>query len=580
MPFTSKSITSSALRAPYARMGFDVAALLIVFGGFVFFVWGFSEISAPLSALHTTTISLAPNHLPEYALRTTLRMLVAVFASLIFTLTYATLAAKSKKAGQILIPVLDILQSVPVLGYISFTVTGFLALFPGSMLGVECAAIFAIFTSQAWNMAFSFYQSLRTIPRDMEEAALAYQLSGWQKFWRVEVPYAMPGLIWNMMMSMSGGWFFVVASEAIQVGNKQFMLPGIGSYISVAIEQQDTSAIGYAIAAMAVVILLYDQLLFRPLVAWSDKFRYEMSAGQIAPNSWVLTLFSKSRLLQRFTAPLRALALMIVRLPFLSRTGVTRRKLFTEPEARIFDRLWYVGLVIFALMGLSYLGAFFKTSLTLAEVQKVLWLDFLTLVRVMVLIAIASVIWVPIGVLVGLKPRWAAVVQPLAQFLAAFPANLLFPIAVIGIHKFHLNPDIWLSPLMILGTQWYILFNVIAGASAYPNDLREVTRNLGVKGWLWWWRAVLPGILPHYLTGVIVAYGGAWNASIVSEVVSWGNEHYTAQGLGAYIAQATATGNLVHTGLGIGVMALTVVVINRVFWKPLYEMAERKLRFD
>lgn len=558
---------------------FDIVAMLIVAGLFVFLVWGIVEISAPISKLEQTPISLAPEHLGEYAMRTTLRMLIAVLASLIFTLVYATLAAKSVKAGQILIPILDILQSVPVLGYISFTVTGFIALFPGSMLGVECAAIFAIFTSQAWNMTFSFYQSLRTVPRDMDEAAYVYKLTGWQKFWRMEVPFAMPGLIWNMMMSMSGGWFFVVASEAITLGNQHFTLPGVGSYIALAIEQQNLRAIWYAIATMAIVILLYDQLLFRPLVAWSDKFRYEMTASQHAPSSWLLTLFSKSKLAGMVFAPVRKAATFIARLRLFPQRNEGQHFL-SGTEARLFDLLWYLCIAFLALVGLHYIVAFFHTSVEWKDVREVLWCDALTFLRVTVLIILASCFWVPLGVLIGLNPKAAHFVQPVAQFLAAFPANLLFPLAVICIGRYQLNPDIWLSPLMILGTQWYILFNVIAGASAYPNDLREACRNFGLKGWLWWRYAMLPGIFPYFLTGAITAYGGAWNASIVSEVVSWGDKSYQAQGLGAYIARMTANGDFVHIALGIGAMSVTVVLVNRFFWRPLYEVAGRKLRFD
>lgn len=565
---------------PHARrFWFDFLALCIVSGIFVFFAWGVLEISAPISALQQTPIDLNPDHLPNYALRTVLRMLVAVIASLLFTLIYATLAAKSAKAGQILIPILDVLQSVPVLGYISFTVTGFIALFPRSMLGVECAAIFAIFTSQAWNMTFSFYQSLRTIPRDMSEAAYVYKLSGWQKFWRMEVPFAMPGLVWNMMMSMSGGWFFVVASEAITLGNKQFMLPGVGSYIAVAIEAQNVRAIFYAIGTMAVVILLYDQLLFRPLVAWSDKFRYEMTASQHAPSSWLLTLFTKSRMMARLFLPIRKLLAAIVRFR-LTPISAQQKPLFSAPEARIFDLLWYCSLTLLAGLGFHYALVFFHTNIFWHDIREVLWCDLLTLLRVKILIILASLLWVPMGVLIGLNPKWARIAQPLAQFLAAFPANLLFPLAVMAISRFNLNPDIWLSPLMILGTQWYIVFNVLAGASTFPNDLREASRNFGVKGWLWWKRVMLPGIFPYYLTGAITAYGGAWNASIVSEVVSWGDKSYAAHGLGAYIAHMTAAGDFVHIALGIGVMSITVVLMNRFFWRPLYEVAGRKLRFD
>ena len=557
---------------------FDVLAFVMVAGFLVFISWGMSEMAAPIGKLEQTPIALDISNLPEYAMRTTLRMLIAVVASLVFTLIYATMAAKSRKAGQIMIPILDILQSVPVLGYISFTVTAFIALFPGSMMGVECAAIFAIFTAQAWNMTFSLYQSLQTIPRDMEEAAFVFKLSGWQKFWKMELPYALPGLIWNTMMSMSGGWFFVVASEAITVGNQHYTLPGIGSYIALAIEQQDLRAIGWAIATMTIVILIYDQFLFRPLVAWSDKFRYEMTASQDTPKSWVRALFSKSKLAKKIFWPIGWLSHFILRIRLFKPTA--RVIQFTVSESKVFDYLWYSLLALTGLVMVRHLAAFIQTSIEWNDIQHVTFLAMVTLMRVIVLIIIASLIWVPLGVYIGLRPKLAELIQPLAQFLAAFPANLLFPVAVVLISRYSLNPNIWLSPLMILGTQWYILFNVIAGASAFPNDLREVSRNFGVNGWLWWRRVILPGIFPYFLTGAITASGGAWNASIVSEMVSWGDQSYAAVGLGAYIAEKTAAGDYAHIVLGVGTMSLVVVLFNKCFWRPLYEIAARKLRFD
>jgi len=572
------SVGAMGVPAVSRKFWFDVFAFALVAGFFVYISWGMAEITAPIGKLAQSPISLQLNHLPFYALRTTLRMLIAVIASLAFTLCYATFAAKNRRAEQIMIPILDILQSVPVLGYISFTVTGFIALFPGSILGVECAAIFAIFTSQAWNMTFSLYQSLKTIPHDMDEASFVFRLSGWQKFWKMELPYAMPGLIWNTMMSMSGGWFFVVASEAITVGEQKITLPGIGSYIALAIEQRNLTAIGYAIATMTVVILLYDQLLFRPLVAWSDKFRYELTASQEAPHSWVLTLFAKSRWLRVLWQPLGWLSHKILRIRLFKATVTGIH--FTPKEARLFDYLWYALLVLIGVVALRHLMAFLGTSVDWRDVKEVAELAGITLLRVVVLILLASALWVPLGVMIGLRPRLAQLVQPLAQFLAAFPANLLFPVAVVAISRYSLNPDIWLSPLIILGTQWYIVFNVIAGASAFPNDLREAARNFHVGGLLWWRKVILPGIFPYFLTGAITASGGAWNASIVAEAVEWGDKKYAAHGLGAYIAQMTEAGDYAHIALGVGTMSLVVVLFNKFFWRPLYEVAAKKLRFD
>jgi NitT/TauT family transport system permease protein len=496
--------------------------------------------------------------------------------SLIFTFTYATLAAKNKQAERLLVPLLDILQSVPILGFISVTVVFFMALAPGKVLGAEFAAIFAIFTSQAWNMAFSFYQSLRTVPSELEEASRNFGLSPWMRFWRLDVPFAMPQLIWNMMMSMSGSWFFVVASEAISVGNTTVTLPGIGSYISLAIEQRNLSAVCWAIGAMLVVILIYDQILFRPLVAWADRFRFEQEPGGIPPQSWVFDVLRRSRVVDRLTEPFAALWRSSFRPRRPDRTGpvnVTKR-----PRSGWITFQLGIVVVALAVVALWEIARVALHEITLSDIATALLLGLATLCRVVVLIALASAIWVPAGVWVGTRPRATNFIQPIAQFLAAFPANLLFPIAVSAIVAWKLSPDIWLSPLMILGTQWYILFNVIAGAAAIPAELKAAGTNFHVRGWLWWRRIALPAVLPYYVTGAITASGGSWNASIVAEVASWGDVHLQAMGLGAYIAQQTEAGNFAHVVLGIAVMSFYVVLLNRVFWRPLYHYAERKFR--
>ncbi|ALJ34586.1 ABC transporter permease subunit [Azospirillum brasilense] len=586
MVWTQTSVSVKTAAATPNR--WDLVALPLVVGLLALAAVGGHQMAAPLASLDAPAVSLDPWNLPDYALRSTLRMLAAMAASLLFTFTYATLAAKSRRAGMVLIPVLDVLQSVPVLGYISFTVVFFLSLFPGSVLGAECAAIFAIFTSQAWNMTFSVYQSLRSVPRDLDEAATSFRFSGWQRFWRLEAPFAMPGLVWNMMMSMSGGWFFVVASEAITVGDHTVTLPGIGSYLAEAIAQKNLGAVGWAVLAMLAVILLYDQLLFRPLVAWADKFRVEQTGAQEAPESWVLRLFQRTRVCRSLLAPVVALLGRVawLRLTPLSALSdalppALKRRVAGPPSPardRWLDRVWYAVVAAAALaLGWTMLR-FIAASAGWGDVGTVLLLGAATLLRVVVLIAIASLVWVPLGVLIGLRPRLAEAVQPLAQFLAAFPANLLFPVAVVTILRFDLNPDVWLSPLMILGTQWYILFNVIAGTSAFPSDLKEAASSFRIRGWQWWRDVMLPGVFPYYLTGAVTAAGGSWNASIVAEAVRWGDAEVTAHGLGSYIAQATAAGDYPRIVLGIAVMSLFVTLLNRLLWRPLYGYAERYLR--
>jgi len=556
----------------------DVVAFPLVFGLLLLAAKGAHETLAPLSALKEPVVSLDPVNLPEYALRTTLRMMAAMMASLLFTITYGTLAAKSRRAELVLVPLLDILQSVPVLGYISFTVVFFMSLFPGRVAGAEAAAIFAIFTSQAWNMTFSFYQSLRTVPRDLAEATHSFRFSTWQRFWRLEVPFAMPGLVWNMMMSMSGGWFFVVASEAITVGDRTITLPGIGAYLAQATAEKDLVAVGWVVLAMIAVIILYDQLMFRPLVAWADKFRFEQTAAQAAPSSWFLDLLQRSRLFRTLTSPGSLMLHWLARQRFAPlRAGVSRAR---AQGSTIVDLLWFIAVLAAAALAAWKIIDFVAAGIGWDDVVEAVKLGFFTLTRVVVLIAVASLIWVPIGVEVGLRPMLAEKIQPLAQFLAAFPANLLFPVFVVAIVHFHLNPDIWLSPLIILGTQWYILFNVIAGTMAYPNDFREAATNFRMRGWQWWRQVMLPGIFPYFVTGAITAAGGAWNASIVAEAVSWGDTKVTAHGLGAYIAENTAAGDYPKIVLGIAIMSMLVTLFNRLLWRPLYSYAEERLRLD
>jgi NitT/TauT family transport system permease protein len=552
----------------------DAVALVIVLGLLVALGEASRGLFEPLAKLQATPISLDPSQLPFYAARTTLRMFAALGVSLIFTFTYATWAAKSPRAGKLLVPILDILQSVPILSFISITVVFFMSLAPGRVVGAEFAAIFAIFTSQAWNMAFSFYQSLRTVPQELREAARSFHLSGWMTFWQVEVPFSLPGLIWNTMMSMSGGWFFVVASEALTVGHTSLALPGIGSYIAVAIEQKNMAAIGWAVAAMLVVILLYDQLLFRPLVAWADRLKFEQDATGRAPSSWALTVMQRSRLLSLITDGFFALVRWSSSKLPVATTGVRRSAGADTRRDRIF-----LGLVIAVVaLGLWHIGTSLIASTTVADALKVTGLALITMVRVFIFIAIASVIWVPVGVWVGLRPRVVAYVQPVAQFMAAFPTNLLFPFVVSFIVRWKLTPDIWLSPLMILGTQWYILFNVIAGASAIPGELRYAADNFNLRGWQWWKTLALPAVFPYYVTGAITASGGSWNAAFAAEFTSWGSTQVKAHGIGAYLAEASAAGDFHAIVLGTVTMSLFVVVINRFFWRPLYYYAERRYR--
>jgi NitT/TauT family transport system permease protein len=556
----------------------DWALLPLVLGVLALLAFGASQMSRPYALGETLALTLDPAYLPYYLLRTTLRMFVALAASLVFSCLFAAIAAKYKAAERVMVPLLDILQSIPILGFLSITVTGFIALFPGNLLGVECAAIFAIFTSQAWNMAFSLYQSFRTVPQELREAAAVFQLSPWQRFWRLEMPFATPGLLWNMMMSMSGGWFFVVASEAISVSNQNIKLPGVGSYIALAIEQRNLAAIGWAIGGMLICIALYDQLFFRPLLAWADKFRFEEGTSDVAATSWLLTWVRRTdrvqaigaRVVAEFQRSFTAFRRRFDGTSILARTAAIDTRL-----ARVWDATFAAAVLLAAWQLLSLI----HTEVGWGEVAHVFVLGIYTMIRVVLLIAIAALIWVPIGIWIGMNPRWAGRLQAAVQFLAAFPANLMFPVAVIFILKWRLDPNVWLSPLMVLGTQWYLLFNVIAGASTIPTELRYAAQNLRLSGSLRWRRYLLPAVFPSFVTGAITASGGSWNASIVAEYVTWGDTTLQAQGLGSYIANMTAVGDFPRIALGIGVMCLFVMAMNHFVWRRLYRLAEDRMHF-
>ncbi len=520
-------------------------------------------------------IDLDPRNLPYYAGRSTLRMFIALFFSTLFTLVYGYMAANNRWAERVMIPLLDILQSVPVLGFLSITVTGFIALFPGSLLGLEAASIFAIFTSQVWNMTFSFYQSLRTVPMELQEVATLYQLSRWQRFTTLEVPTAVIGLLWNAMMSFGGGWFFVVASEAISVLNQSYTLPGIGSYVAAAIADENLVALGWAFLTIAIVILLVDQLFWRPLIAWSDKFRMEQSASAAAPECWVYNLLQTARIPRMLGNFLTPATEALNRL--LSKLSRSRSSLRVETTlSPQYDRFYTLILLLIIGALIATVLHWIITTVGFGEVFKTFGLGILTLLRVTLLLLLATVIWTPVGVAIGFNPQLARTLQPVVQFLASFPANIIFPFATLFFLWSHLSLEWGSILLMALGAQWYILFNSIAGAQNIPTDLREMADDMGLRGWQRWKKLIIPGIFSAWVTGGVTASGGAWNASIVSEIVSWGTSTLTATGLGSYIAQATFAGDWPRITLGIGMMSLFVVGLNRVLWRKLYQLAESK----
>ncbi len=535
--------------------------------------WGigvpFDEAAAPAA------VSTNPAQLPYYAARSLLRMFAALGLSLVFTFVYATAAARLRRAQKVMLPVLDILQSVPILGFLSVTITGFIALFPGSALGLECASIFAIFTSQAWNMTFAFYHSLSSQPRELDEAARNLRLSRWQRFWRVDVPSGMIPLVWNGMMSFGGGWFFLVASEALSVNNHHFALPGIGAYVATATDDGDLGKLFIAIGVMVIMVVGVNVLFWRPLTAWAERFRVEESEAAEAPRSLVLNLLRRShvpvlmgRLFGWLVTPLDRLMAVFGLAEYPLRISPVRR--------RAGDLVFAVAVLAALAYGVFRLGAYINATAGFGEVAHALGLGLVTFGRVIVLVVGATLIWVPIGVWIGLNPRVSRLAQPVVQVLASFPANFLFPLATAVLVSTGISLNWGGIVLMSLGAQWYVLFNVIAGASSVPNDLREAAANLQLPRSLWWRRLILPAIFPSYVTGGITAAGGAWNASIVAEVVSYGSITLVATGLGAYISQATSSGDSPRILIGVLVMSFYVVGLNRLFWRRLYALAERR----
>jgi len=559
----------------------DIIAVVLVFSGIVVLGWSVKQMVAPYQLGDVINISLNPINLPMYALRTVLRLFIALFFSLVFTFTIGTWAAKNKHAERLIIPMIDVLQSVPVLSFLALALPGFFLIFKNSMLGPECAAIFCIFTAQVWNMVLSFYQGVKTVPNNLKEVASLLRLSTWQIFWRVEVPFAMPGLLWNMMMSMSGSWVFMVACEAFTAANQTITLPGIGSYIHLAINQSNMHALIYAVLSVIIIIFLYDQLLFRPLIYWTCKFKesQDEDGDEKMPRVWIINLFQRTRLLRTTGIWFSAIGDFLVNFR-LFQTKITNKPLISARTSKFIVWLYYSILVIISLSALIFIGKFIFATVTFAEAGYIMLSGIYTAIRVASLIFLSALIWVPIGVWIGLRPSAVAIVQPIIQFVAAFPANTVFSVAAMLMITFDLNIEIWSAPLMVLSTQWYILFNVIAGASTISKELKFAAANFKVTGFLWWRRLILPGIAPYLITGAITAAGGAWNISILAEVIHWGSNTLRATGLGSYIDQNSVKGDLPRVICGTIFMCLIVFLINRIFWRPLYDIAVKKFQDD
>jgi len=539
--------------------------------------------STPL-ALHVE-IDLGPAALPGYALASAIRMTAAYVLSLGFSLVYGRLAASGRWGERVLLPVLDILQSIPILSFMPGVVLALVALFPHTNAGLELAAILLIFTSQAWNLAFSFFQSLRTVPSDLHEAATIAQLNGWRRFVKLELPFGTIGLVWNSMMSWAGGWFFLMASEQFTLGDKDFRLPGLGSYLKAAADAGDVTALLLGLATLIAIIVLLDQLLWRPLVAWSEKFRFEQTESGESATSPVLTAVRRSRLVEWLAEhawPAIGGALDRLASHLAPTPGADAD--VGPPAAGRVSVLLRRALVVVIAAGTALWGI---TSLAqlLAGLGSDDWRALpaaagATFLRTTLALLVGSLWTVPVGVAIGLNPRLARRFQPLVQMAASIPATALFPVLLLLLLGIPGGLNLAAVALMLLGTQWYILFNVIAGAQAIPSDLREASAIYQLGGWRRWRYLILPAIFPYLVTGLITATGGAWNASIVSEYVTFGDQTYQTVGLGALIADAANSAAYARLAAGTLVMSGVVVAVNRLLWRRLYRSAEQRYRLD
>ncbi len=526
-------------------------------------------------------ISLAAWALPWYALMSIGRMLAAYLLSLVFSLGYGYAAARNRTARIVLMPLLDVLQSVPILSFLPLVLLSLTALLPDA-LAAELAAIVLIFTSQAWNMTFSFYQSMSTVPQELRESAAIFRLSPWLRFRTLELPFAAIGLLWNSMMSWSGGWFFLMAAEIFHVGTRDFRLPGLGSYLQTAASTGDVRAVVLGLVTLVVVIVLLDQLVWRPLIAWTDKFKVEMVEGDEPPASWFLDLVEHAWLVERFRA--RVWAPLSDRLDGAIQARGAAHIAAVEPpqtQARLPLRLWL--LYAMALLVLAYGGV--RAAALLMTLSSEAWgrlaLGVLaTFARVALSLGVAMLWTIPVGVAIGTNRRLANVLQPIIQVVAAIPATALFPVLLLALLQAPGGLNIAAVVLMLMGTQWYLLFNIIAGASAIPLDLQYTTDLLRLSTWDRWRTLILPALFPYIVTGAITASGGAWNASIVAEHVEFGGQTYMTTGVGALIAQATDKADYALLLAATLALVAVVVFINRAFWLRLYRVAEERFRLE
>jgi len=528
-------------------------------------------------------ISHSAGALPLYAFYSIFRIGIAYLLSLTFAIAYGYTAVRMPRLEAWMIAVLDVLQSIPVLSFLPPVVLAMVSMIPNRQFGIELGVILLILTGQVWNLAFSFYSSLKSIPREMHEAARIFRYSAWQRFWQLEMPYASIGLVWNSIVSVAGGWFALMLCEMFTMGDRNFQLPGLGSYIQSAANSGDVTALLSGIGAVILIVIATDQLLWRPLIAWSDKFKFEQVESADRVTSPVLELIRRSNLLNSVTVHIRDR----IQQPIYRRLARSQRRvgvaaLDDESEQRrgAFG-FWIVAAIVAIVGGWAIMETWVMLrSITWAEMLHLLAGAAATFLRVNAALLISAVWTIPAGVAIGFNPRLSRIVQPLAQVLASVPASAFYPILLIGLLQVGGGLGIGSIALMLLGTQWYILFNVIAGAMSIPSDLREVARLYRFNRWQRWTRLILPGIFPYLITGMVTASGGAWNASVLAEYAKVKDRTYETLGLGAEISSATDHGQFAIILLATILVALMVITMNRLVWRRLYRLAETRFKLE
>ncbi|BEN28668.1 Bicarbonate transport system permease protein CmpB [Serratia marcescens] len=567
---------TSVFRKSYLN-DFIVIAIGVFFIAFFIRAWG--DMHGDFNEQNVSAISLDAWNLLYYSLRTSMRFLLGMAWSLLFSVVFAVLAARYTPLRRVILPFVNFMESVPLVGFLTFTTVYFLNLYPHSVMGLECTAIFAVFTGQAWNMMLTLYQTLRIVPKELDEAARSFNYNPWQRFWRLEFIYSVPGLLWNAMVSQSAAWFALVASEAIPVGDRSVELPGVGSYIAEALAQQNVPAILYSIVALAANIVLLDQLVFRPLVRYTARFKYEdVTASRPLGNPWFYNSLAFSHVGAALGRTLRALAdLWLFKLPRLwYALGLHRLFRLAAKGNWLWRSLWYLGVVLACVWFGYRLWEYFPKQYFAMLPEWML----LTTARVAAAMLLSVAIFTPLGVWIGMNPRLVKIFQPIIQILAAIPPNIFYPMIAAFIAIYHQDLGWWAIPMIMLGTQWYVLFNVIAGVSAIPTQITEVSETFGLRRFRWWRYYMLPAIFPYIVTGIISAAGGAWNSAIAAEVIQWGSTTLSATGLGAFISVVTDAGKNPESALGCAAMCALVALCIIFVWQPLYRIAETKFKYD